>query len=392
MIKTVLVDRRNWDEMYPLMKEDLTSGNILGLDIETHNEKSHEALKAYKKQVFDAQRTVVCGLSFYADGSEIAYYINLAHKDEENCVPWADVKALLDLKPKDEPWFIHNAPFEITMLGNSLGYEIDNFVCTLQMAVSAYNDDTYNVEVFNAAGLGDIRQLMPQIAETFSDWVAGSAMDEEQAALFRKVTAKETDASWSYNGLVKSVRYGFGLKEAVKSHFNYTMTTYEDVIGDKGHMGNLTGEEVADYGAEDAYWCVRLGKHLIEFMSQHGGADLITTYFEQELPAVSAYADVWMNGWKINTQAVAARTLQEQKDCAQLIRELKTAIKPFLPFNDAPSSWLMRESWYAKGYEKYRQRITDFANAPDGDDATIFNQISGSVSKSVGAPLSLIHI
>lgn len=386
---TVLVDARNWDTLYPQMVEELEREDIHGLDIETHNEKSHDALKSYKKgKIFDPKRPTVTGLSFYVDGSPYQYYINIEHADVANRVPWSKVEELLSHKSPDNPWFIHNAPFEIVMLKNGTGWDVGNFVCTLQMAVTCYNDDTYNVDRFKSEGLGEISRLMPDVAMLFEGWTPGQARDEEQEAIFRKVTAKESDAAHSYNGLVQSVRYGFGLKEAVFSFFGYKMKTFEEVVGDRGHMGNLTGQEVANYGADDAYWCVQLGKRLIEYMAQHGGPDLIKTYFEQELPAVSAYADVWTNGWCVNVEAIGKRTIQEQKDCAQLIRDLKAAIKPYLPFPDAPSDFLKRESWYTKGdaYKRYRQRIVDFCNAPDGNDEVIFNQISGSVPKSVGAP------
>ncbi len=373
--------------MYPRMVEELQSGDMTGLDIETHNEKSHAALKIYNKgKIFDPRRPTVTGLSFYVDERPNSFYINIEHADVQNRVPWQKVAELLSHKPADNPWMIHNAPFEITMLKNGVNWDVENFICTLQMAVSCYNDDTYNTDRFTDEGLGEIARLMPEVASLFQDWVPGSARSEEQEVMFRKVTAKESEAAHSYNGLVKSVRYGFGLKEAVWSFFGFKMTTYEEVLGNCKHMGELTGDQVAAYGADDAYWCVQLGKRLIKFMGENGGPALIKAYFEQELPAVSAYADVWMNGWVVNSDAVERRTIQEQKDCAELIRELKKAIKPYLPFENLPSSWLMKEKWYSSNYAKYRQRITDFANSPDGNDELIFSQISGSVAKSVGAP------
>jgi len=95
-------------------------------------------------------------------------------------------------------------------------------------------------------------------------------------------------------------------------------------------------------------------------------------------------SDVWSQGFRINSAAVAERRAIERQNTAQVIREIKALVKRLLPFPDVPNEALMRtESWYSKNYQKYRTKITDFANQLDSDDPlTQVMQISGAVSNA----------
>src|SRR5687768_5200017 len=99
------------------------------------------------KLVFDTNRTTVTGFSLYCDGADHAYYVNLEHADVENRLHWDEARTLLDAKQEDAVWVAHNAPFELTMMRKSLGYPLgQNIICTMQLAVSLFNADTYSIE------------------------------------------------------------------------------------------------------------------------------------------------------------------------------------------------------------------------------------------------------
>lgn len=388
----LLVDRRNFFSVAPKIISEVKAAPLTGFDIEIQDDARHEGLNALmavdpitrkkspgKKLVFDHRRTVVTGFSLYPDEGDTSYYVNLAHADTDNCVPWPQAKQLIDAI--NGYFIVHNAPFELTMMKQSLNYEIEKIICTLQMAVSAYGPDEYRPQDLLASGLGGIRKLIGLIAKKFA--VYDGTMTAEQSEIFAKVIAKESDAEWSYNGLIDSIDYGYGLKEVVLSFFGHRMTTFEEVLGDKAHMGQLTGEEVVAYGADDAYWAVQLYHRLLQFMTETN-PKVVETFFSQELPMVHVYSDVWREGMRVNLPAIEERRDHERHECAETVRRLKAAINKLLPFPIEPSESLMkREKWYAEkgGWQRYRQRIESWAATPDeADDFEQVCQVAGAVS------------
>lgn len=387
-VPTILVDRRNFDQIKPQIIAEMSAASFIGYDIETQDVARHPGLTEYmgggKRLVFDTRRTTVTGFSIYPDKAEHSYYINLAHADVENRVSWEDARTLLDAKPAMSYWIAHNLPFELVMMENSLNYNLwPRAICTLQLAVSLYGPDEYDLNRLREPGLGAIGGLMQQVAQVFGGYQQGMEMTPEQADLFSKVTAKESDAAHSYNGYTKELSWGYGLKKAVKQWFGYEMRTFEQTLGDKAHMGELTGEEVAAYGGDDAYWAVRLYHRLIEFAMQTNPG-VLKTYYTQELPMVRVYADVWKGGLKVNTQAITRRRAEERVHTATVLRQLRTAVNALLPFPDGPhESLLKRDSWYTKNWTKYRQSVEHWARLPEEPDAyEEVKRISGAVSNA----------
>jgi DNA polymerase I-like protein with 3'-5' exonuclease and polymerase domains len=380
---SVLVDAANFDELEPEIIDKIAASGLIGIDIETHDTNRHPGLEAFNKDgVFDTRRTTVCGFSIYCDGDDVAYYVNLGHSDIENRVPWEKARRLLDAKNPKASWIAHNAAFELVMMKNSLGYDLGSPICTMQMCVSAYNGDEYDVSVLMAHGLGEITTLLPKAAREFHGFQPGSDMNARQAELFSQVTGKASRAAHSWNGLVSEIAYGYGLKQAVRSWFGYKMQTFEETLGGRAHMGELTGQQAGvPYGAEDAYWCVKLFHRLLTFMAATNPA-VIDTFFQQELPMVNVYADVWRDGLKINSGAVERQRAAERANCAAVLRRLKKAINERLPFPSEPHRQMLeREPWYAKNWESYRNRIAAWAAKPDSkDDFTQCYQASGAVS------------
>ena len=391
MINTLLLDQRNWAEVTPMLLHKIKLAKFIGFDIETEDSNRHDGLNRFMKVnangvkskgkplVFDINRTVVTGFSLYIDQDDMAYYINLNHADVENRVPWSKAKQLLDAKTKGSFWIAHNATFELTMMKTALNYDLSNeIICSLQLAVSSYNDDEYPIDKFNEVTFGEMSTLFPNIARVFANY--DNEMTEEQSELLGRIIGKQSMANFSYNGFVKSLRYGYGLKEAVKSWFGYTMTTFDEVLNGKTHMGMLTGQEVSGYGADDAFWALKLFHKLLAH-NEKFNPKINKVFFEQENPMIHVYSDVWREGMKVNLDAVNRRREEERHNYAEVVRELKDVIRALLPFSDKPNDSLMRrESWYQKNWNTYRNRIQMLACEVDtNNDLQTARQIAGAV-------------
>ena len=272
-----LVDARNISFFLPYLIEKVKNAPYTGFDIETHNGNAREGIKKFNshgKNVFDIRHTVITGFSIYPEGEPFVYYINLNQRDVENRVSYETVYPLLEEMQK-HILIIHNAQFEKVMMRSTYGYEIPNYIDTLQMAVSAYSPDSYDFSRFCSAPLGEITKLLPAISQAFAMWDSSQELNPQQAELVGQVCGKSSEAAHSYNGFVKSIVIGYGLKQAVESFFGYKMEHYEEclarseyakkrnmVLHDKQYknlvpffqeepnMGHLTGEEVVSYGAE----------------------------------------------------------------------------------------------------------------------------------------------
>lgn len=385
MIKSQLVDRRNFYDIRQSLLDKIYEADIVGFDIETHDEGRHSGLDAFMKAthklVFDVNRTTVTGFSFYCDGDDTAYYVNLAHADVENRLPWEQARQLLDQKRPDANWICHNAPFEITMMQKSLDFFLENVICTLQMAVSTFNEDQYPLDAMRGMRFGGLSVLLPEIGRTFAQCDPYN-LTEAQSEVLSKVIGKASSAAHSYNGLVRELSYGYGLKKLTKSFFNYDQTSFDTVLNGKEHMGKLTGEEVCAYGADDAYWTVRIFHKLLAMMAQQDPR-LIDTFFDQENPMIYVFSDIWQQGMKINAKAVLQQRDLERANYAQALRELQATIRDMLPFPDEPSKGLMVEDWYAKNWATYRAKVIGWATRDlPADDYACIQTTAGAVSNA----------
>jgi hypothetical protein len=363
MIKTLLIDAVNFDDEAPHIIKAMQGKDFIGLDTETQDSNRHEGLNTYcgyredgskpdnTKLVFDMRRTIMTGLSIWIEDDELAYYFNLNHADVKNRIPWSKVKTILDAKPKDSYWVIHNASFELTVF----------------------------------TGQGGIKALIPALLgeARYYDPDSRGDLPNALAEVVYKILAKESDAAHSYNGYVKEIAYGYGLKQLVKRFFHYQMSTFKETLGEHTHMGMLTGEQTAAYGAEDAYWALRLFRKLMEYMATNC-PDTIPTFFEQENQMVRQYSDIWVFVMKVNVDAIWSQRDAERAKLAQVLREMKETVRKLLPFSDIPHEGLMADAWYAKNYAKYRKQIEDWAKSPDfkEDDYAQAAQVRGPVSNA----------
>lgn len=344
---------------------------VCGIDCETEDSNAHAGLKAFNnatRHVFDHRRMVMTGFSLYPNGADSAYYVNLAHADVENRLPNEIVRELLALKPEGVLWIAHNAPFELVAFKQCLDIDLTDIVCSLQMAVSAHGPDEYDLATFASTPLTGLRRIVPDILRTFAGWDGQKELNADQQFVLGQFIGKESEAAHSYNGFVKSIAWGYSLKRLSKSLFGVDQTTYEQVIAGREHMGQLTGDQVCAYGADDAYWCVRVYFALLERMLRENPSALVC-FLENENPMIHVYADVWRQGLRINKKEVYAQRDQERANYAQVLRELKASVRKLLPFPTEPNAGLMEwQSWYQKHWQNKRREIEAWANSPDSDD------------------------
>lgn len=371
-----LIDMRNINMLSELIDRiEFTEDAVVGLDIETHDADRHDGLNQFmemnpksnvfkkpRKLVFDTNRTTLCGGSIYLRGDDTVYYINVAHADVENRIP-KEIFAEFVKKVRDNSLLIiHNYQFEFVMLMKTVGVDIGkNYVDTMQLAVSAYNSDEYDIERFKKADLGGIKAVLPIIKKTFAGYFTGKPLTTEQVQVMNMVIGKQSIAAHSYNGYVRSLRYGYGLKEMSEKIFGYEQTTFKDALLGRAHMGQVTGEEILHYGADDAYWCVRCFDWLMQFV-QKTNPQLLNTFFTQENPMVRIFGKSWIKGWRVNLENIEKRNLSERKSYARELLNLSNAIAE-MSFMRAPSARLSQKNpkWYLgktnDKYQIYRNKI-----------------------------------
>lgn len=380
MILSFLIDKNNFNTVKDRVIADVRAASFVGLDTETHDDNRHDGLMQYckydaetrkksaaTKLVFDMRRTIMTGFSIWPENSPVAYYVNLNHADIENRLPWEDAKQLLDALPESAYFVAHNAAYELTVFKSCYNLDLPRYIDTLQMAVSAFGPDEYSVEEFIAAGQGGIKAKCQALMAQAMYWDTSQEMPPALSETVYSIIAKQSDAAHSYNGFVKQIAYSYGLKKLVKSMFGHQMTTFEETLNGKAHMGQLTGQEVVAYGAEDAYWALRLFRHLLEHMTRHCPT-AISTFFNQENPMVQVFADIWTNGLKINTKAVYDRRDSERQAMAEILVNMKETIRHLLPFDNKPSDYLKEEAWYVKNHAKYRKMLEEWAKSDDPFD------------------------
>jgi DNA polymerase I-like protein with 3'-5' exonuclease and polymerase domains len=359
-LTAILIDRRSTPESVSQLFEDLATAQIIGFDIETHDDNAHPGIKAFRgartTRAFDMQRTIITGFSVYVEGTPRVYYVNVEQADVENRLGLNMLRQVVEAKPAGAQWICHNAPFEITVLRLSADIELTDVICSLQAAVSAYGPDQYAFENLGNLGLGEMEKFMPAVSKHFAVFEGGRNLTSKQGELVSQILGKASRAAHSYNGVVYEASHGYGLKKAIFNFFGFKMATFSETLDGKRHMGELTGDEVLAYGCDDAYWAVRLfmDKLLPSLATQN--TKLIKTFFEQENPMIYVYADIWSYGMRVNTQAIAERRTLERARCAEVLRELREAVQAFT-FTAEPNELLrQKEKWYGDG-AKYRARI-----------------------------------
>lgn len=325
----ILVDRRNYRKIRDEIVAKHEKCSVLGFDIETHDRRCHKALYDWRKSnkrsgAFDARRTTVTGFSTYAEGDDVAYYVNLNHADVENRLPWADAKLLLDAKPKDVPFVIHNVPFEWRMMKHTYDFDLGETIDTLQLAVSTFGPDEYPLNKLVAClPKWEFTKLVPDIDKAFAGWDGHAELTPRQADLLGKVVGKSSSAEHSYNGLVDHAKYGYGLKALVKGFLDGEIGSFQGLLDqfDAQDMGDLTGEQTAKYGGEDSYWCVKLMNALLLKIRP----EALEAFLRTENEMTHLYGEMAVGGARVSMPEVLKAEQVELTNQAEATEKLRNA-------------------------------------------------------------------
>lgn len=380
-VRMVLVDARNIEEYRDHLQQCCTQGGgYIGFDVESYQEP-HEGLVKFmkiddegfhkgKKLVFDHRRSVITGASFYfgkVDPYRV-YYLNFFHADVENRIPHDFLKKLLDAtKQNNQNLIIHNAAYEIAVHLASLKQDITNYLCSMQLLVSAYGPDEYPISKLQAALVQGVRTILPEINRDFEDVENANDLSPKQYKTLNKFIGKTSDSSWSYNGIVKSISYGYGLKTAVKSWFNHQMDDFKKTLGTKPNMAALTGEEVLSYGCEDAYWCYQLFMQTLAWLVKRN-KPVIQTYLMQENPMCHVFGELWQQGMSVNLPAIYERRETNRVEIATLLLKFKNLLREAMSHELKYNQDLAKydSGWYKPAsHEKYYGLIQSWLSQPD---------------------------
>ena len=392
-VTNILVDNNNiktWDEW--ICEKFATTNGLCGFDIETANRNAHSGIKKLmkiddegfshgKKLLFDYKRTKITGCSFYFGHAEgmIALYVNFNHADAHNRIDISYLFKWLDAcKANNGTLIIHNVQYEYAVILGSYGYTLPNTLCSLQLCVTAYGPDEYKKSDLPMAVSSAIRPLISEIERAFSDHEYGS-LTFKQSEVLGKFCSKQGKAAHSYEGIVKSICFGYGLKKAVKTWFGHQMSEFKDVLGDAPDMEGLTGPEVLNYGAEDAIWAYRLFFRIYNYLQQTN-PDVIKTYLDVENPITRVFAETTVGGMKVNHPAILESQIDKRKDVAKVLIAFKQAMRLVMPQQLPPMNQYMLkyEKWYKEtSHQKYFELLTDWLKSPDDvSDFEICTQVS----------------
>lgn len=380
-VTRILVDRTNIQEYDAfLMEQFKTEANLVGYDLESSQRDAHDGIKKLmkidddgfshgKKLIFDFKRTKITGCSFYFGKThpDKAFYVNFAHADTENNL---DISYLLKwietAKQHKNTLIIHNVPYEYCVHLGSYDQVLPATLCSMQLCITAYNPDEYKKSELPMALSRGIRPLIPEIERAFANYEHGK-LTFQQEEILGKFCSKTGKASHSYEGIVKEISYGYGLKKAVKSWFGYQMAEFKDTLGDAPDMEALTGAQVLEYGADDAIWAYRLFFRIYQYLQQVN-PDVIETYLSTENPITRVFAETTIGGMKVNKDAILKRRDTMRVEFAEHLLNLKRAIREVFPAEMPPmhEKLLKYEKWYKPvSHEKYYNLIKQWLSTPD---------------------------
>lgn len=380
-VQRILVDRTNiaeWDNFF--MEQSKIPNNMLGYDIETTQREAHEGIKKLmkidedgfshsEKLLFDFRRTHITGASFYFGKTypDKAFYVNFKHADVENRIDISYlIKWVETAKQHNNTYIIHNVPYEYCVHKGSYGQTLPNTLCSMQLCVTAYNPDEYVKSKLPMALSNGIRSLIPEIERAFAVYERGKLTFQQEEVL-GKFCAKSGKAQHSYEGIVKEISYGYGLKKAVKSWFGYQMAEFKDTLGKNRDMEDLTGAQVLEYGADDAIWAYRLFFRVYKYL-QDVNPEVIGTYLTTENPITRVFAETTLGGMKVNRSEILKRRDEMRITFSESVLELKKAIREVFPNQLPPmhEKLMKYEKWYTStSHKKYYDYVKQWVEMPD---------------------------
>lgn len=391
-VERILVDRHNiahWDAV--LMEQFSKPAALVGYDIETSQREAHDGIKKLmkvdedghshgKKLIFDFKRTKITGVSFFFGHNlpDKAFYVNFDHADKENTIHISYLWKWLDqAKANNQTLIIHNVQYEYSVHRGSYNYVLPETLCSMQLCVTAYNPDEYKKTDLPMAVANGIKSLIPEIEAAFTNYEYGNLTFKQEEVL-GKFCAKSGTATHSYEGIVKQISYGYGLKKAVKTWFGYQMDEFKDTLGDEADMESLTAAHVVSYGADDAIWAYRLFFRVYTYLQQVN-PEVIATYINTENPITRVFAETTIGGMRVNHKEILAKREEMRGQVAKHLIEFKQLLREHMPKELPPMHEKLKkyEKWYKpESHKKYFDYIWAWLNQTDQDtDYAICTQV-----------------
>ena len=384
-VQNILVDKTNIEQWEPILLEQFkTPNNLWGYDIETSQREAHAGIKKLlkvdddgfshgKKLLFDFKRTKIVGASMFFGGtlSDKAFYFNFCHADKQNALDVTKLLGWMELaKQHNNTLIIHNVPYEYCVHLGSYNQRLPNTLDSMQLCITAYNPDEYKPNDLPMALSRGVRPLIPEIERVFAEYEQGK-LTFKQEELLGKFCAKSGKASHSYEGIVKEISYGYGLKKAVKSWFGYQMEEFKDTLGEEADMESLIAAQVLAYGADDAIWAYRLFFRVYQYLQQVN-PNVIGTYMTTENPITREFAETTIGGMRVNRTEILKRQQDMRKTVGETLIDLKEAIRSFFPSELPPMNEKLEkyEKWYKpESHLKYYNYIKQWLSTPNDVDA-----------------------
>ena len=391
-VDCILVDIHNINKWDAVFCEEFSKNNgLVGFDIETSQRNAHAGIKKLlkiddegyshgKKLIFDFKRTKITGASLYFGHTlgHLAFYINFGHADKENAIDLAYLWKWFELaKEHNQTLIIHNTQYEYCVALGSYKQTLPNTLCSMQLCVTAYSPDEYNKANLPMAVANGVKSLIPEIENAFNNYEYGD-LSFKQEEVLAKFCAKSGGATHSYEGIVKNISYGYGLKKAVKTWFGYAMAEFKDTLGDAVDMESLTAAEVLSYGADDAIWAYRLFFRVYSYLQQVN-PEVIQTYLNVENPITRVFAETAIGGMRVNTPEILSKQAEMRTRVAKLLIEFKQLVRENLPEALPPMHPKLAkfEKWYKpESHQKYFDYLKAWVKTPDDvSDYDICTQI-----------------
>lgn len=380
-VERILIDRHNiasWDSF--IMDQLSKPNNLFGYDIETSQRDAHDGIKKLmkidsdgfshgRKLIFDFKRTKIVGASLFFGhtAATIAFYVNFDHADKENTLHLSYLWKWLDLAKKNNcSSIIHNVQYEYSVHLGSYGYRLPETLDSMQLCVTAYNPDEYRKSDLTMAVVAGVKPLIPEIERAFSNYEYGN-LTFQQEEILGKFCAKSGGASHSYEGIVKNIAYGYGLKKAVKTWFGYQMATFEETLGENADVESLPAAAVASYGADDAIWAYRLFFRVYNYLQQVN-PDVIQTYLNTENPITRVFAEATIGGMRVERKQILKKQEVMRTSVAEVLLKFKQYLRENMPKTLPPMHEKLSkyEKWYKpESHQKYFNYVQDWVNTPD---------------------------
>lgn len=161
-----------------------------------------------------------------------------------------------------------------------------------------------------------------------------------------------------------------GLKSLSKSYLNYDQTTYKEVIGDKAGMHELTGEEVLQYGCDDAWVTASLRDLLTLILKTEQMHEFATT---NEYEVAHPLDDAFIEGVRIDFD----RLKELEEEDALIVKEGMGEVRRLLAENCTTQDKARADNLY---YDLEAYTVASL-RADEKDDETIKEKLEAMAIK-----------